>query len=84
MHVLKKKNNNEALQVIHIAATPDEFEKDGITIRYFKIWNNGEFSNESALRKYRDFLKTIKQKNSYSHLSNLYFCTSFITIWYRT
>ena len=43
------KNNGETLQVIHIAITPNKFEKDGITIYC-------EYINESTLRKNRDFL----------------------------
>ena len=59
-HILDK---NKSLQVIHIPTIPDEFEnKDGDTIRYFKIWNNNEYNNETAMNKYRKFLDQNKKQ----------------------
>lgn len=58
-HIL---NKNKSLQVIHIPTFPDEFTKDGNTITYYKIWNDNKFNNETAMKKYKDFLNKNKQK----------------------
>ena len=58
-HILDK---NKSLQVIHIPTSPDDFKKDGDTITYYKIWNDNKYNNETAMRKYKDFLNKKTKK----------------------